>query len=235
MHQAAELFGLTEEQLFAGSSRRELLAALLGEQQHSHWCSAVGCSPQPIFMTPLSAATAVKQHVRQLNGLSIERATAAAEKRVALLPGDLKVQLELALLCYFSGRYEDAWLELGSYLEALNGTGGGSHEGDTGAGPAAGGLAKGAEQHPDPIAAANAAASIEALLMGSPAAQVASALTQAVSIATATIMASSEEARGEEVARSSKNDAAGDLADVLLLFEKLQLELIMHSPSPATA
>jgi hypothetical protein len=102
--QATELFGVTTEELFAGSSRRELLAALLAEQQHSHWCAAIGCSPQPAFMTQLSAASAVKQHVRQLNGLSIERATAAAEKRVALLPGDLQVQLELALLCYFSGR-----------------------------------------------------------------------------------------------------------------------------------
>jgi hypothetical protein len=103
--QATELFGVTTEELFAGSSRRELLAALLAEQQHSHWCAAIGCSPQPAFMTQLSAASAVKQHVRQLNGLSIERATAAAEKRAALLPGDLQVQLELALLCYFSGRW----------------------------------------------------------------------------------------------------------------------------------
>jgi hypothetical protein len=70
-------------------------------------------------MTPLTAATAVRQAVRQLHGASIERAAAAASKRVVLLPLEPQPQLELALLFYFSGRYDDAWLELGSYLEQL--------------------------------------------------------------------------------------------------------------------
>lgn len=70
-------------------------------------------------MTPLTAATAVQQAVRQLHGARIERAAAAAAKRVALAPQEPQPQLDLALLSYFSGHYEDAWLELGSYLERL--------------------------------------------------------------------------------------------------------------------
>jgi hypothetical protein len=102
--QVTELFDISQEELFAGSSRRELLSALLAEIQHAHWCAAVGCSPKPAFMTSLTARTAVAQHVQTLNGCEIERATAAAQKRGALLPQDLTVQLQLALLLYFSGR-----------------------------------------------------------------------------------------------------------------------------------
>ena len=70
-------------------------------------------------MTPLTPATALHHQVKQLRGSSIRRAVAAAAKRVVLLPGCLQVQLEYAVLLYFDGRYGDAWLELGSYVEAL--------------------------------------------------------------------------------------------------------------------
>lgn len=61
--QVSDLFDISEDDLFAGSSRRSLLAALLAEQQHAHWCTAIGCSPEPAFMTQLSAATAVNGKV----------------------------------------------------------------------------------------------------------------------------------------------------------------------------
>ncbi|WIA13413.1 hypothetical protein OEZ85_006993 [Tetradesmus obliquus] len=204
--EATELFAVTSEELFAGSSRRELLAALLAEQQHAYWCAAIGCSPQPAFMTQLSAASAVKQHVRQLNGLSIERATAAAEKRAALLPGDLQVQLELALLCYFSGRYEDAWLELGSYLEAVRCA-----------------AATDSTAAAAPAAAAAAAAAVPVAAGVAPAAP--SAAAQRAATATATAGAGSD--ADEVVAKGM--EAYGGLVDddVMLLFEKLQLELML--------
>eukprot|EP00882_Tetradesmus_deserticola_P011815 GHRQ01012506.1.p1 GENE.GHRQ01012506.1~~GHRQ01012506.1.p1 ORF type:complete len:401 (+),score=198.88 GHRQ01012506.1:357-1559(+) len=203
--EATELFGVTTEELFAGSSRRELLAALLSEQQHSHWCAAIGCSPQPAFMTQLSAASAVKQHVRQLNGSSIERATAAAEKRVALLPGDLQAQLELALLCYFSGRYEDAWLELGSYLEAAR---------CAAATDDAAGTAAQAAATPQLAAVADSAAV--------PVPSRKTAAATAASLAEAAEAATSSTAYGELV-----DD------DVMLLFEKLQLELMLSGAEVA--
>jgi hypothetical protein len=44
---------------------------------------------------------------------------AAAAKRVVLLPECLQGRLEYAVLLYYDGRYGDAWLELGRYVEAL--------------------------------------------------------------------------------------------------------------------
>eukprot|EP00878_Enallax_costatus_P017633 GHUV01018527.1.p1 GENE.GHUV01018527.1~~GHUV01018527.1.p1 ORF type:complete len:426 (+),score=190.14 GHUV01018527.1:1236-2513(+) len=215
--EVSDLFDISEEDLFAGSSRRSLLAALLAEQQHAHWCRAVGCSPQPAFMTQLSAATAVNRKVKQLNGLSIERATAAARKRVSLLPGDMGIQLQLALLCYFSGRYGDAWLELGSYIEAVrqlqraagvhSSHGGDSHDSSR--------VAAGSSK-PDPVSAATAAA---ASLTG--AQIITPAAAAAVTAAAATVASESEADEMQE----------GELADVLLLFEKLQLELMMGGGS----
>lgn len=114
--------------------------------------------------------------VKQLHGLSIERAAAAARKRVNLLPGDMGVQLQLALLCYFCGHYDDAWLELGTYIEAVR-------------------RLTGAQ---DITAAAAAAVTVAA-----------------------TVKADTEAIDAHD----------GELADVLLLFEKLQLELMMGPSS----
>ncbi|KAF8058126.1 hypothetical protein HT031_005786 [Scenedesmus sp. PABB004] len=124
--EAAELFAVSESELLAGSTRRELLAALLAELQRAHWCAAVGCSATPLLAVPLTAATAVGQRVRQLQGGSIERAVAAAAKRVALLPRGavaLEAQLQLGLLHYFSGCYEESWIELGAWIEAQRAAG----------------------------------------------------------------------------------------------------------------
>lgn len=146
--------------------------------------------------------------VRQLNGGSIERATAAARKRVHLLPGDMDVQLQLALLCYFSGQYEDAWLELGSYIEAvrmLQTASSVSSSVNT---------REAATDKPDPVSSAAAAA---ASVTG--AQEISAAAAASVSKAAVTVTA-------ESVVDESED---GELSDVLLLFEKLQLELMMGS------
>lgn len=114
------MFGVKQAELLQPSSRRELLAALLADLKDSHWTKAVRCSPSPAFMVPLRVETALQQHVVQLSGSSIERAAAAALKRLQLLPDCEAARLDYALLLYFTGRYEDAWLELGMYVEALN-------------------------------------------------------------------------------------------------------------------
>ncbi len=115
--QVQELFGVEESEL-QPASQHELLAALLGGLVEAHWAAALGCSPAPAFMVPLSLDTALQRRVDKLHGCSIERAAAAAYKRVLLLPGDQTSQLQYALLLYYCGRYDDAWLELSLYIEA---------------------------------------------------------------------------------------------------------------------
>jgi hypothetical protein len=44
---------------------------------------------------------------------------AAAHKLVTLLPGEATPLLQYGVLLYLDGRFQDAWLELGSYLEAV--------------------------------------------------------------------------------------------------------------------
>lgn len=253
--QACELFAISPEELLAGSSRRELLAALLQELQTAHWCSAVGCSPTPALMTPLSAATAVRQGVRQLHGASIERAAAAAAKRVVLLPQEPQAQLELALLCYFSGRYEDAWLELGSYLETLRaaataerglGTQGAGADGQQGVGgqqDAASGLGALSSSGGSAVAVPSSTegtssssgnssrassrvtelhAAIQSMLIGGAAVPESPPPTAALTAAEAAL-ASAEEDAGSRGNRQQEQE----LGDIVLLFQKLQLELMM--------
>ena len=81
--QACELFGLQQEELLAGDGPQELLAALLGELQHAHWCAAAGCSPRPAFATPLRAVTALRSPRLRLQQARLQRALAAARKRVS--------------------------------------------------------------------------------------------------------------------------------------------------------
>lgn len=88
------------------------------ELRDSYWARSLGCSPSPASITPLSLDTALQQNAVQVRSRhSLLRAVAAAEKRLLLLPGSPGAQLELALLQYFAGAYDDAWLELGLYLE----------------------------------------------------------------------------------------------------------------------
>ncbi len=46
------------------ASRRELLAALLGELRDAHWAAAAGCSASPAAMVPLVVDTALANKVR---------------------------------------------------------------------------------------------------------------------------------------------------------------------------
>lgn len=157
-----------------------------------------------------SIACCLLLQVKQLKGLSIERATTAARKRVALLPGDMGLQLQLALLCYFSGHYEDAWLELGSYIEAVRRLQTASGVSSSGKPEQPAGSPPGDKA--DPVSAATAAA---ASLTG--AQEITAAAAASVSASAVTVTAESEA------------DEDGELSDVLLLFEKLQLELMMGS------
>eukprot|EP00195_Chlamydomonas_chlamydogama_P017461 CAMPEP_0202915854 /NCGR_PEP_ID=MMETSP1392-20130828/66889_1 /ASSEMBLY_ACC=CAM_ASM_000868 /TAXON_ID=225041 /ORGANISM="Chlamydomonas chlamydogama, Strain SAG 11-48b" /LENGTH=357 /DNA_ID=CAMNT_0049608047 /DNA_START=29 /DNA_END=1098 /DNA_ORIENTATION=- len=115
--EVCELFEVKAEELWRPASNRQLLAALLGDLRDSHWARAVGCSPTPASMVPLSLDTALANKASVVNPHSARRALAAAEKRLWLLPDDRAAHLELALLHYFTRNYDDAWIELGIMLE----------------------------------------------------------------------------------------------------------------------
>ncbi|KAI8466136.1 MAG: hypothetical protein J3K34DRAFT_524807 [Monoraphidium minutum] len=117
VEEVCELFALPPESLLAPSSRRQLLAALLADLIDAHWAAACGCAAAPVVRLPLAPATALQGRVTRLEGGPLARAAAAAAKRVALLPHSQEARLQLGLLHYFGGDYEDAWLELGILLE----------------------------------------------------------------------------------------------------------------------
>eukprot|EP00198_Chlamydomonas_reinhardtii_P000982 XP_001690317.1 predicted protein [Chlamydomonas reinhardtii] len=122
LQEVCEIFGVEESSLLERpASRRQLLAALLGELRDAHWAAAAGCPPNPGSMTPLSAASALENKVQVpgsgVRAASLRRALAAAEKRLWLLPDDPEAQLQYGLLMYFSRRYDDAWIELSLFLE----------------------------------------------------------------------------------------------------------------------
>ncbi|GBF92165.1 hypothetical protein Rsub_04512 [Raphidocelis subcapitata] len=119
VEEVCELFAVQPEALLVPSSRRALLAALLSELQAAHWSAACGCAPSPAARLPLLPSTALRGLVTRLDGRRLERAIAAAGKRVALMPRCLRARMELGLLSYFAGSYDDAFLELGICLEEL--------------------------------------------------------------------------------------------------------------------
>ena len=85
--QVAEMFDL-DLKLASGlqpASKRQILSALLASLRDAHWAQALGCSPEPGFMIPISLGTAASGAVAPLHGYHIERAVAAAERRSALL------------------------------------------------------------------------------------------------------------------------------------------------------
>lgn len=199
-------------------------------------------------MTPLTAGTAVRQVVRQLNGASIERAAAAASKRVALLPQDTRAQLDLALLCYFSGRYEDAWLELGCHLEQLKAAAEreeqqqqqeqqqgtiphGQQQSQAATASGAGGGSSSSSSSVSRVTELHAA--IQSMLIGGapvpepllPSAAAAAAAAQSQpSAAAEAALASADEDDADSKARRQQDQ---ELSDIVLLFQKLQLELMM--------
>lgn len=122
------MFGVTEEELTVASSKRELLSALLSELMYSHWARALGGGRggRPVTTTPLSVQSALSPSVEATGYHNLRRAMAAVRKRLALLPGCQEAQLHLALLHYFAQQWDDAWIELGLYLE--RGGGGSSGE-----------------------------------------------------------------------------------------------------------
>ncbi|KAG1681119.1 hypothetical protein FOA52_015561 [Chlamydomonas sp. UWO 241] len=150
--EVCELFDVSESELWRPAARRALLAALLCDLRDAHWARARGCSRLPASMTPLSLATALEPPGGGGGGgagrgsaasvgtnvHSLRRATAAARKRAGLLPSDSAAALELALLHYFEGNYDDAWLDLGVVLERQAAQAQAGTDGDAGGGGAAG-------------------------------------------------------------------------------------------------
>ena len=68
------------------ATKRELLSAMLTALRDSHWCRAVGCQAEPALMKPISPQAAASGAVAPMQGYDIERALAAAERRLVLLP-----------------------------------------------------------------------------------------------------------------------------------------------------
>lgn len=122
--ECAELFEVQPFLLTgSGASTKELISSCLVDLMLIWWSRAIGCSPSPASMTPLSLATALKDRG---NGLvksyhALDRATSAAEKRLQLTPGDEEATIQYAVLRYLHGSrlgIDDAYLELGCLLEA---------------------------------------------------------------------------------------------------------------------
>ena len=87
--QVAELFDLgtpSDAPRLQPATKRELLAAMLAALRDAHWCKAVGCHPEPGLMTPISLEAAATGAVTPMEGYDIERALAAAERRLLLEP-----------------------------------------------------------------------------------------------------------------------------------------------------
>lgn len=117
--EVCELFELPPEQLSQPATKRELMACLLGDLRDAYWAKAAGCSPAPATMVPLSLQTALDP-VKLPGGINIhavDRALSAAEKITWLLPRDGNAQLQFALLHYFARNWDDAWIELGLFIE----------------------------------------------------------------------------------------------------------------------
>lgn len=197
-------------------------------------------------MTPLTAGTAVRQAVRQLRGASIERAAAAAAKRVVLLPQEPAAQLDLALLSYFTGRYDDAWLELGSYLEQLKAAaqreqqqqeGGGaeasgassqgvasnSNNSSSSGGPQGAGNSSSSSSSSGVSRVTELHAAIQSMLIGGAVVPEVPSAPAAPTAAEAALASADEE--GPESRASRREDQ--ELDDIVLLFHKLQLELMV--------
>jgi hypothetical protein len=217
-------------------------------------------------MMPLNASTAVRQAVRHLNGSSIQRAAAAAAKRVVLLPQDPQAQLELALLSYFCGHYEDAWLELGSYMECLKA----AAEHEQGPGETLGESPSGIANHDLDAAASNPGggsttpssssssstlpsssnptgsstpkgssssnrvtelhAAIQSMLIGgavSPELPAAAAAAGPTAAEAALVPADQDGLGDDDMVKQQQQLQEQELANILLLFHKLQLELMM--------
>ena len=91
MQQVCQLFDLgantQASSLLQPATAQEILAALLGVLRDAHWSSAIGCRAEPGLMTPLSLATACRGDLGILDlSYDLQRAIAAAERRVLVLP-----------------------------------------------------------------------------------------------------------------------------------------------------
>jgi hypothetical protein len=85
VEQVAELFEL--EAGLRPAARREILAALLGSLQATHWARAVGCPAEPALTVPLNVETANSGRMcGPVRGFDMDRAIASAERRGFLLP-----------------------------------------------------------------------------------------------------------------------------------------------------
>ncbi|GFH22404.1 uncharacterized protein HaLaN_19864, partial [Haematococcus lacustris] len=70
-------------------------------------------------MTPLTLATALdpEKVSGALHAHAAQRALAAAEKRLWVVPKDSEAQLQYALLLYYNRLWNDAWVELSIWME----------------------------------------------------------------------------------------------------------------------
>ena len=121
--ECAELFEVEPSSLYGpGASKKDLIASCLVDLLTIWWSRAVGCSPSPALMTPLSLSTALKQGAGAIKSShALDRATSAAEKRLLLMPGNEEAVIQFSVLRYLHGSslgQDDAYLELGSWLEA---------------------------------------------------------------------------------------------------------------------
>ncbi len=87
-----ELFGVTRDDLGprGWSTRKQLLAGLLGQLRDAYFHRAVGCSPSPALAVPLTLETALDPG-RVAGGThlhAMDRALAAAEKITWCTPHD---------------------------------------------------------------------------------------------------------------------------------------------------
>ncbi|GLI67606.1 hypothetical protein VaNZ11_011851 [Volvox africanus] len=207
LEEVCEIFGVDEAAL-QPASRRELLAALLGELRDTHWVGAVGCSPLPGSMTPLTVETALaNKAVIPTSGVraaSLRRALAAAEKRLWLLPQDSEAQLHYGLLLFFSRRYDDAWIELALYLERFTASGG------------AGGRDSGVHSHVSPAVAGTAAEVIQIPDLGH------------IATARAKATGGNEEALSSDMAGGAIKTAPGEVAGAEAGVAAAPAEAVMH-------
>merc|ERR1712046_277949 len=90
----------------------------------AYWARAVKSRPEPINLQPICLLAAAEGIIGPIPGFYMERAFAAADRRLTCVcyEGIVTQQdaaLDRALLAYHNGDLEDAWVELGLLQESL--------------------------------------------------------------------------------------------------------------------
>lgn len=142
MDEVAAVYGLDPATALAPSSSREVLSALLKAVTDTYWKLATGCiddrsegqgaEPKDALVSPAAAdsgplplpisleTVAEVGRPRIVRQFDLERAIAAAERRLALHKGtvlEAEMTLTLGLLYFFGAKFEESWQELAIYRE----------------------------------------------------------------------------------------------------------------------